>query len=82
MSSILLLPHAHSLVKALIRDGYRCVVTGAYHPKLTTTGEVVPKVPPGILHCAYIFPESTSRDLEVVDKISVCVLFFGHVPLS
>ena len=55
--------------QALIRDGYRCVVTGRYDEKMTAKNKELASmaiesgIPPAVTQCAHIFSESTNVNI-------------------
>ncbi|THH03489.1 hypothetical protein EW146_g10433 [Bondarzewia mesenterica] len=66
--------HTTAKAKALIRDGYRCVLTGSYDvtccDTMPTIGELVTTndLPITATDAAYIFPESTNVEISGENK--------------
>ena len=66
-------PNLH-LLQALMRDGYRCILTGAYDHNIALAMPQL--VPPGttrftVTEAAHIFPESTNMGISGADE-------YGH----
>lgn len=58
-----------SEIKALERDGFRCVVTGEYDHK-NADREIVIAAGGGVpTHCAHIIPDSTFFDVDIIKKV-------------
>ena len=72
------------LFKALVRDGFRCIISGRYdrssieqNDELEREYKGAPNARPGPTHCAHIFPESTNANISgTSDNAADKVYFF------
>jgi hypothetical protein len=56
-------------VQALVRDGYRCMISGEYDVKYTHLIKLEEGVLGTTTECMHIVPESLGFGLEKVDKV-------------